>query len=164
MEEILMRYELGRIYDVDILSESDSHLANKFFIKSYSERTKQTPEQFKNLRTFRKEIHLKDVIFDNVKFETPALQKMLDTLKSKTVISTNGLIYPIFKIGNLEINGKTKFKIDDKEYNFKYIEFRKLKNEFLNNESKYHNPKEFPKFFPLYLGGMMAAEILYLKK
>ena len=131
-------------------------------------------KQFYNEAISKPKILLGDAWLESIKNVKGWIVKEKNSLKSnlnklhkeflKGKIYKQNANNEFIPLKTLEVVGKTKFKIDDKEYHFKFIQFRKLKNEFLNNESKFYKPEEFPKFFPLYLGGMMSAEILYIKK
>ena len=97
-KEIELRVNLSNLYDVDVLSESDSGICNILFEKMYKE--KATNKQFSELRTHRAAIELKDCIFDDVQFQTRQLSKLLNDIKATTLRKTDKgfkLDIPIFE-------------------------------------------------------------------
>lgn len=77
-----------------------------------------------------------------------------------------GLVYfcltkeQFIKIENLEVLGKTKFKINDKEYRF--IDRNPNYASFKTNSNKLYKPEEFPTYF--YFGQLDNIDLLYIKK
>jgi hypothetical protein len=123
LPEIKLRKEITLEFNVDVMNESDSGVANKLLSKFYSDLTGLEYKQFKDLRTPRDYIHLSEVVFDNIRFQTPELKHFLDKLKSFVLI--NGKTYfkksVIFKglklvygVGGIHSDDQPKlFKEDD---------------------------------------------------
>lgn len=86
LPEIKLRKDVSQLYNVNVMNKSDSHMANVLLEKFYSESTGLHPREFKSLRTPREIIHFKDVVFDNIEFQTEELQKFLTELKSFVLI------------------------------------------------------------------------------
>ena len=83
---IKLRKEITQMYKVNVMDESDSGIANKLLEKEYSILTGLKFDQFKDLRTHRDFIHFGDVIFKNIKFQTPELKLFLDKLRNFVLI------------------------------------------------------------------------------
>lgn len=82
-KEIELRVNLSKLYEVDVLSESDSGIGNILFEKMYKEKAVQ--KNFSDLRTHRSVVHLSDCIFDDIRFETRQLTKVLNDLKAISI-------------------------------------------------------------------------------
>lgn len=113
--QLELRFKISKLYKVNVLSETDSGIANRLLEKIYKEISGQHPNEFKKLRTNRDIIHFKNVVFDNVTFETPELKQLLEDIKqhvwyknqkflNKTVI-LDGIKYKI-GIGGLHSDDK----------------------------------------------------------
>jgi hypothetical protein len=81
LPEIKLREDITKLYKVNVIDEPDSGIANRLLEKFYSESTGLKIQDFKNLKTPRKIIQFKDVIFDNIKFETEELNTFLTNLR-----------------------------------------------------------------------------------
>lgn len=86
LPEIKLRKEISQLYSINVMNKSDSHMANVLLEKFYSESTGIRIKDFKQLRTPRDIIHFKDVVFNNIKFQTDELNKFLSELKSFVLI------------------------------------------------------------------------------
>lgn len=89
MDEIKLRYRLSRAYEVDLMNSSRSNIANILFEKMYSDFSGLEPYQWKGKKTERTIMSFKRVIFDNVKFKTPEMQKFLEYIRGISVTSVN---------------------------------------------------------------------------
>lgn len=87
MDEIRLRYSLSHSYKIDVLSSSRSNIADKLFIKFYSEFSGLAPEQWRGKKTERTTMSFKRVIFDWIDFKTKPLQELLAEMKSITLSS-----------------------------------------------------------------------------
>lgn len=103
--EVNLREFISEEYGVNVRSESRSGSANKLIAKFYAEYTGMDRWEFINLRTERKIIKFNDIIFNDVKFTTPELNKFLTQLKTKSII-----------VGNNTLSEKVTF--DGKAYTF----------------------------------------------
>ena len=79
-DKISLRWEITNKYKVNVVSESDSGIANRLLEKLYSDKTGINIGDLRKLRTPRQIIHFENVIFEDIKFETKELQTMLDEL------------------------------------------------------------------------------------
>ena len=118
-EEIQLRYAISHAYGVDVMNEDRSGVANRMLEAFYSRETGMSRRVFKEFRTQRHSIPLKDTISDKIKFKTPKLQAFLEEVKSQTVspsdkfrraILINGTIYDIAK-GGIHSRHKNESKI-----------------------------------------------------
>lgn len=89
IDEIRLRYNIAKIYKVDVLSSSRSNMADKLFVKFYSEFSGMAPSQWQGKRTERTALSFKRVILPFIEFKTPVLKQMLDEMK-KVVIHSIG--------------------------------------------------------------------------
>ena len=102
MDEIKLRYSISNAYGVDVLSSSRSNIADKMFIKFYSEFSGLSPQQWRGKKTERTAMAFKKVIFPFIRFKTPELQQMLEDMK-KVIIYSIGkdAFMKEIKLGNL---------------------------------------------------------------
>jgi hypothetical protein len=87
-DKIALRADISKQYDMYLMNETESGIANKLFEKFYLEDGKETIEKIKADRHFPKSIMLKDVILPIVKFKSPELIELLDKLKKVSVDTT----------------------------------------------------------------------------
>lgn len=102
MDEIKLRYSISRAYKIDVLSSSRSNIADKMFIKFYSEFSGLAPEQWRGQKTERTAMAFKRVIFPFIQFKTKPLQDLLADMKKVVVYSVgkDAFIREV-KLGNL---------------------------------------------------------------
>lgn len=108
IDMIRFREELSQKYQRDFINHNDTKIGKDYFIMmmeqagvscyDYSPDTGRTPRQ-----TQRDVIHLKDAILPWIKFTNPEFQRVLDWLKSQSIIETKG----IFKDLTAMVNGFT---------------------------------------------------------
>jgi hypothetical protein len=79
--DIKVRKEAEDIYNVSLLSESNSGMANRIMENMYSIASGLSKKDFKKLRTKREVIHFRNVIFNDIYFETPELKTLLAEIK-----------------------------------------------------------------------------------
>lgn len=87
IDEIRLRYNIARSYDLNVLSASRSNISDAFIEKFYSEMSGLHPSQWKGKKTERKAMAFKKVIFDFINFKTEPLQKLLREMKEVIVFS-----------------------------------------------------------------------------
>lgn len=80
-----LREGLSEFYNVNLLSASDSRVANILLEKFYSEKSGKNIEEIRDKRTRRPSISLKDCVAPFVHFETDTLNDVLGLLKSTEV-------------------------------------------------------------------------------
>jgi hypothetical protein len=108
LPEIKLRKEITKLYNVNVMEEPDSGMANRLLEKFYSQSTGLKIQDFKNTRTSRTFIPFKKVIFDNIKFETDDLKKFLSDLKEYNIYYKEDVAINPFKkniiFKNLKLN------------------------------------------------------------
>lgn len=87
IDEIRLRYNISKSYEIDVMNSSRSDVANKLFVKFYSEFSGLRPDQWRNKHTDRTVMSFKRVIFDNVVFKTQKLQDFLERIKRIAITS-----------------------------------------------------------------------------
>ena len=100
-DKISLRWEITDKYKINVVSESDSGMANRLLEKLYSEKTGITIPELKQLRTPRQIIHFENVIFEDIHFETKELKDLLKELYGHKWFKNQ----PFFK-KSLIFNGK----------------------------------------------------------
>lgn len=84
-KDIELRIVIEDEYGVRVLSKDGVNIGMKIITQKYLEKTGQTWWDIKDLRSPMDKIPLKDVILPFVKYDSPILKDMLDTLKKQTV-------------------------------------------------------------------------------
>ena len=84
-KDIELRIAIEEEYGVRVLSKDGVNIGMKIITQKYLEKTGQTWWDIKDLRSPMDKIPLKDVILPFVKYDSPILKDMLDTLKKQTV-------------------------------------------------------------------------------
>lgn len=106
IDEIKLRYSITHSYKIDCLSSSRSNIADKLFIKFYSQFSGLAPEQWRGQKTIRTAMAFKRVIFPFIKFKTQSLQELLEEMRGIIIYSV----------------GKKAFKeVANKYPNYKYL-------------------------------------------
>jgi DNA polymerase elongation subunit (family B) len=72
------------MYKVDVMSESDSGMANRLLERFYSDTTGLSYKEFKGLRTDRKFMKFDWIVFDEINFHTMTLMNLLEEVKNHT--------------------------------------------------------------------------------
>lgn len=123
-EEIKLRQNLSELYNVDLISASDSKIANVLLEKFYTEDGTEMKD-IRNLRTKRDYLWLRECIAPNIEFKTEKLQSLKTDLEKTLVVGENNFSYNrnlhfancTYKlgIGGLHSDDKAaKFQTDDK--------------------------------------------------
>lgn len=90
LDEILkMREGLSTIYDIDLISASDSRIANLILEHTYKEEIGADMKKIKDLRTERSQVLLQDCVAPFVKFFHPQLKDVFKDLSSTVVHRDN---------------------------------------------------------------------------
>lgn len=87
IDEIRLRYNISNVYGVDVLSSSRSNIADKLFIKFYSEFSGLAESQWRGRKTERTAMSFKRVIFPFIQFKTQECQDLLSEMKKVIVYS-----------------------------------------------------------------------------
>ena len=88
-----MRDGLGKIYNVDLSSASNSKIANILLEKIYATETNINIAQIKDKRTERGNIRLGDCIASFIRFSTPQLKDLYQRIASKIVYEDENYKY-----------------------------------------------------------------------
>ncbi len=86
LPQIEFRKAFGKLYKIDMLSASDSAIANMMLTKLYPERTGISIAQLREMRTHRSEVKLVECISPLIEFKSPELKTLLAKLKSQVII------------------------------------------------------------------------------
>lgn len=84
-DEVQLRKNIGDLYHINVMNESRSGTANRYFVAKYSERTGIEKSALLKLRTYRRSIKLKNLISDKVHFESTYLNDLLFKLNHKVI-------------------------------------------------------------------------------
>jgi hypothetical protein len=90
LERVKLRSSICNKYNVEVMSSSRSQIADKIMSKMYSEKSGMSYWDFKDFRDNRTTVHFKDIIWDKLKFETPAMQNLVEKLNNTTVVAKKG--------------------------------------------------------------------------
>lgn len=94
--DINLRFKTSYDYKVNVKDASRTAIGKEIFNKYYSDYTGLEYEQFKDLRTPRSYIQLRECILPGIHYKTNIMNTMLDYFKSKTVYSIDeGIDYLI---------------------------------------------------------------------
>jgi DNA polymerase elongation subunit (family B) len=104
-DKIKVRYDVTTTYNIDVLNEPDSGMANRLMEKLYSNASGIPIAQLRQLRTERHIIHYENIVFESIKFESDVLREMLNDLKTKKYFKNQ----PFFK-RDIVFNG-TKYQL-----------------------------------------------------
>ena len=136
INEIRLRYNLSRAYDIDCLSSSRSNIADTLFIKFYSEFSNLQPYQWRGKKTERTALAFKRVILPFINFKTKPLQELLSEM--------NQII--LYSIGKKAL----------KEVSNKYPHFKYLKT---NTESGWFEVTINKLVYTIATGGLHTQDI-----
>lgn len=101
-DEIKLRYQITKSYEVDVLNSSRSNMADRLFEKFYSEFSGLKPFQWKGKTTQRTVMSFKRIILPFIEFKTPELQLLLSEMKRTSVTSLGKDSFKKeIKLGNL---------------------------------------------------------------
>lgn len=88
IDEIRLRYNISNVYGINVLSSSRSNIADKLFVKFYSQFSGVHPKDFMDSRTERTALAFKKIIFNSISFKTKALQDFLIDIKKLIIYNT----------------------------------------------------------------------------
>ena len=102
IDEVKLRYQITKSYEVDVLNSSRSNIADRLFEKFYSEFSGLKPFQWKGKKTQRTVMSFKRIILPFIEFKTPELQLLLAEMKKTSVTSLGKDSFKKeIKLGNL---------------------------------------------------------------
>lgn len=87
IDEVRLRYNISKVYEVNVLSSSRSNIADKLFTKFYSEFSGLKYEQWGRKKTERTTLSFNRVILPSIKFKTKELQELLEEIKQVSTYS-----------------------------------------------------------------------------
>lgn len=85
-KEIILRYNLSTLYNVNVLSESDSGVCNILITKMYKQ--KSDTNNFSEKRSYKRTIDLQNCIFKDVKFKSKEFNTLLNNVKNISITKT----------------------------------------------------------------------------
>ena len=89
-DKIKLRTDISKAYKIPALNYSDSKIGETIIFKEIIKKTGIDSNILKSKRTYRNKIVVKDILFDNIKFETPELKQIHSFFKDV-------IIYPGIK-------------------------------------------------------------------
>lgn len=127
--DIKFRKDFGKLYNLNLMNSNDTGIAKLVIRKFYCESSGRKFEDFKNLKTWYKEIALYTCISPKVRFMTAHYQKLLNTIKN-TRIDPLKIKEKDAPVETAALAGKKKAKAPKKdEKQFEYI----LKTKYLTH-------------------------------
>ena len=125
-DNIRLRFDISKRYNVKAYTESDSGIANRLLEKFHSEATGLPVSSFRGLRTKRPFIPFDQVVFDEVHFHTNTFDKLLEEVKDhkhykdipffSKVVTFDGIKYKMGVGGLHSVDEGAMFKETDKDY------------------------------------------------
>jgi hypothetical protein len=100
-----LRNKLSKKYHLNLLNANNGKIGTEILLKLYCEKTGKYKSDVRSMRTYRKGIHISDIIFPYIQFKYPTFQNLLKQFQSKIVNSTKGDI---------------EFSVNYKEFQFDY--------------------------------------------
>lgn len=85
---IKLRIEFGQLNNLNLLNSTEADIGKKYFYKTLSELMGITVKEFKYLRSYYDEIHIKDIILPFIKFDLPVYNEVLEFYKNTTLKAT----------------------------------------------------------------------------
>lgn len=89
LDILKLRDLVSHKYNINVLSDSKSKIANKILSSYYSKETGLDYKDFKGERTFRSFFRLKECIFPNIQFKSEFFNKELESLKEIVIDGEN---------------------------------------------------------------------------
>jgi hypothetical protein len=87
IDEIRLRYNISKSYEINVLSSSRSNIADKMFVKFYSKFSGLAPSQWQGRKTERTALGFKRVILPFIHFKTEQMQELLEEMKKVVIYS-----------------------------------------------------------------------------
>jgi hypothetical protein len=88
VSQINLRAKLSETYNVNLYSASEPRISKEIFLHFLSEKLGLKKKDIKELRTYRKNVVIRDIILPCVKFETPEFNGVHNWFKSLVVDTT----------------------------------------------------------------------------
>lgn len=125
--DIKFRKELGALYKINIINSNDTNLAKAVIRKFYCEYSGLKFEDFKDKRTWYKDIHLHTCVGPHVRFMTVNYQKVLNAIRNKVILpfkkeSDDGTVEVVVKKDGKAVKDKNTGKVKkEPKKQFEYI-------------------------------------------
>lgn len=87
IDEIKLRYNITKSYEVNVLSSSRSNIADALFVNFYSEFSGLHESQWRGRKTERTAMAFNKIIFPFIHFKTKECQELLDEMKQVVIYS-----------------------------------------------------------------------------
>lgn len=109
-EEIELRESIGRQYGLDVRSDSDSRIATSILTKLYAQKTKKPISSFRDSRSRRSKVFLRDIISSTIEFKSDTLTDLMrrlneTVLKEEDNFLFNGKVFYGGKVYNMGVGG-----------------------------------------------------------
>lgn len=85
-----LRNKLSSKYKLNLLNASNSKIGSEILLKLYCQKTGKYKSDIRSMRTYRKGIHLSELIFPYIQFKSKEFNELLKNFESKVVNSTKG--------------------------------------------------------------------------
>jgi len=76
-DALILRWDISKKYNINVISESKSGIANRLLEKLYSEKSGISIKDLKEMRTRRPIIHFENIVLPSIHFNTPELNSIL---------------------------------------------------------------------------------------
>ena len=116
LKHIELREFYTSLEEMNLINASEIKISKEIFAKRLSEVSSYSTWDIKKMRTYRKIVPIKNIIFDYIKFNDPVNQKSLETFKNKKWIKDDNMSFGI------QENNKIKFSVNYKNVVREYAE------------------------------------------
>lgn len=130
--ETELRIKLSEKYNINLINASEPRIAKSIFAKFLCDEMEVTPKQLREMKTFRQQIDLEEIIFSYIKFQTNELNNVLHLFKNAIIFPNGGSNgkdsdYYIFKDSSLRLQkNKKKGKLQDLSKFEHFFEFANI--------------------------------------
>jgi DNA polymerase elongation subunit (family B) len=107
--DISLRQHMSKKFGQNLMSQSNSGIANQLLNQMYAEASGQSYWDFKDQRTYRDEVNLGSVISDKISFDRDNLQKLVQKMHDTTLESDDNHKFESFEY-HVRV-GDTNYKI-----------------------------------------------------
>jgi hypothetical protein len=158
--EIELRKVITARDGVDVMNSTEPDMAKKLFGKYLSNAMRIPLNDLRSMQTVRDVVHVKDIIFPYVSFNTTTFQEVLTHFQSLSLESEDSFekivnyksIPIVYALGGIHAAPKNKVFISDEKFIIKSLDVVSFYPNLMirNNLSPAHIPKDI--FLPLYEG------------
>ena len=89
-EAIDLRIGISNTYELPCLNYSNTKIGSELLLKLFCQKTGHEKKEIKNLRTYRKSINLKDVLFSYIQFKDDTFQNFHKKVNTMVIHNTKG--------------------------------------------------------------------------